>query len=207
MLVAGVLASLPTQANLITGSIWENSGGANGSLSVAQGLLGNRSADVTFLVNSPIDFDNRTRGDGYTIGGFLASGGAVITGGADGGAAGHTVDNTIFYFTGQVTVQHGQTFNVTHDDGLQLMIGSTLVVDVPGPTGPSVTTYTWTGASGTYNFELAYAEVSGPPAVLAVDLPLESAVPEPSTYIAGAMLLLPFGSQGVRKLRDRLRRA
>lgn len=30
-------------------------------------------------------------------------------------------------------------------------------------------------------------------------------VPEPSTYIAGALLLLPFGAQAVRRLRMRKR--
>jgi hypothetical protein len=30
-----------------------------------------------------------------------------------------------------------------------------------------------------------------------------NAVPEPSTYIGGALLLLPFGLQGIRHLRER----
>ena len=31
----------------------------------------------------------------------------------------------------------------------------------------------------------------------------DAAVPEPSTYIAGALMLLPFGLQGIRHLRSR----
>ena len=32
---------------------------------------------------------------------------------------------------------------------------------------------------------------------------ISAAVPEPSTYIAGALMLLPFGLQGIRHLRSR----
>jgi hypothetical protein len=203
---AGLASVTAVQGALVTGSIWENVNTVaptidlNGTLANAATLIGGRAADVTFNVNSPITFSSIV--GGYTIGGFLGSGGAIITGGADATPAGNTLNNTFFYFTGQVTVQNGQSFNVTHDDGLQLQIGNTLVVDVPGPTAPITTPYTWTGASGTYNFELAYAENSGAPGVLDIQLPL-AAVPEPGTVAAGAMLLLPLGLSAVRRFRNR----
>ncbi len=43
--------------------------------------------------------------------------------------------------------------------------------------------------------------------VLNVESSTEVAVPEPSTYIAGALLLLPFGMQGIRSLRSRKQNA
>jgi hypothetical protein len=74
------------------------------------------------------------------------------------------------------------------------------VINTPGPTPPLVSTGTYTGASGTWAFMLDYAEVSGAPAVLQVDLPF-TAVPEPSTFLAGALLAIPFGLQSLRFLR------
>ena len=195
-MAAATLVSLGAQANVIDGRIWENVTTVppiidlNGSLANAHILINGRGADVTFAVNSPINFDTRV-GNG-TIGNFLDSGGAIITGGIDPNPAGNSVQNTLFYFTGQVTVQQGQQFNVTHDDGLQLLIGNTMVVNAPGPTPPVVTPYTWNGPSGTYPFELAYAENSGLPGVLQIDLPLAN-VPDGGSSLAmvsGALGLL-----------------
>ena len=195
-----------SQANLVTGSIWENvttvapTVNLEGSLANVATVSAGRSADVTFTVNSPIAFS--TVGTSGTIGEFLSSGGAAINTGA--ASAGNTVQNTLFYVTGFVTMLNGQSFNVQHDDGVQLLIGGTMVVDRPGPTAPVVTPYTWTGASGTYAFELAYAENSGLPGVLNIDLPFSAApVPEPTTIIAGAMLLVPFGASLIRNRRKR----
>lgn len=41
---------------------------------------------------------------------------------------------------------------------------------------------------------------------MTIDLP-NTAVAEPSTYLAGALLLLPFGLQGIRHLRSRKQEA
>jgi hypothetical protein len=114
----------------------------------------------------------------YTLQSFLTSGGAT------GVTAGNSTDlarnldigtsGTIFEFTGTVTVTNGQTFTVAHDDGLQLMIGNTLVIDAPGPTAPTTTTVTYNGSSGTFPFDLVYGECCGAPAVLGISLPLVS---------------------------------
>jgi hypothetical protein len=208
LLAAATVASLVTlgaQANPITGSIWENfpsvTGNENGSLANAAIMMGNRAADITFSVNSPLTFDSRTAGNGYTIGGFLATGGASGITYGGGTASGDSLDNTLFYFAGVVSMVSGQTFTVTHDDGLQLMIGGVLVVDVPGPTAPDITTYTWTGATGNYDFELAYAEVDGPPGVLETSLPFQSAPDGGSTMalLGGALTMMGVVGRRFRK--------
>ncbi len=134
--VLGMFTVIPlaAHADTITGSIWENQPSAAADATPAN--VPGTTPDVTFSVNSPMDFDSRTAANGYTIGGFLATGGATILTGA--GEAGNTMNNTIFDFKGMVTVTNGQTFTVTHDDGLTLTINGNSVIDVPGPTAPDV---------------------------------------------------------------------
>jgi len=181
--VLGVFAVVPVaaHANIVTGSLWENHG-----VDATVANIPVTTPDVTFSVNSPLNFDSRAAGSGYTIGTWLGGGGATILTGA--GKAGDTMNNTFYLFTGTVTVTNGESFTVTHDDGLTLIINGLTVVNVPGPTAPAVTTATYTGASGNVPFELVYSEVDGAPAVLQVDLPLTSAVPEPSTLIVWSLL-------------------
>lgn len=193
------MATLGTQANTVNGSLWEqvdshiDTDGSFANVAIMQGI---RAADVTFTVNSPISL-NSYGANGYLIGGFLASGGATITS-DPGGAANRTLNNTLFYFTGLVSVYNGQTFSVWHDDGLQLKIGGVMIVDVPGPTSPIETSYSWTGADGTYEFELAYAENCGAPGVLKVDLPLRSVPDGGSTLVLLGGVLGLLGIAGRR---------
>jgi hypothetical protein len=181
-------------ANVISGEAWMVSSAISNNATIANALslVGSTTPNVTFDVNSPLNFQAGTGGSAYTIGGFLGSGGAtnIVYHGA---TSSTPFTNWLVYFTGQVTMTHGQTFDVQHDDGLQLKIGGTMAVDLPGPTGPVVTTYTWAGATGNYAFQLAYGECCTAPAVLATNLPLTNAVPEPSTW---AMMLLGFAGLG-----------
>jgi hypothetical protein len=105
------------------------------------------------------------------------------------------MDNTLFNFTGTVSVTTGETFTVGHDDGLTLVIGGSTVISAPGPTAFELTTETYTGPSGNFAFQLVYGECCGAPADLSISLPLISAVPEPASvpFLGGgfaAMLLL-----------------
>jgi outer membrane lipoprotein SlyB len=115
---------------------------------------------ATFSVpNGPINFDSAV--GGYTLGGFLASspGEITLTGTAANLAAPLDVGGvrgTMIEIKGLVSVVNGQTFTVTHDDGLQLQIGALLVVNTPGPSSPTVTTVTYTGPTGTFAFDLVY---------------------------------------------------
>ena len=145
-------------------------------------------------------FDSRT--SSYTLGGFLAGGGATgITGSA--GALASPLDNgtmgTILQFLGNITVTNGETFSIAHDDGLQFLIGSDMVVDMPGPTSPTTTMFTYTGTSGTYAFNLTYGECCGAPAVLDATLPLATAVPEPSTFALFAVGMMALGVAVTRR--------
>ena len=95
-------------------------------------------------------------------------------------------------FTGTVSVTHNQTFTVTHDDGLTLIIGGLDLGFNPGPTAPTTTTIIYTGATGNFPFQLVYGECCGGPAVLQISLPL-NAVPEPETY---AMMVAGLAALG-----------
>lgn len=176
------------QAQVVIGSVYENNAAAsNAVIGFSHG-----APDVTFSVPSPVNaactgvFAGDTlcfqSGSLYTIGEFLASGGATILTGS--GALPHVLQNTVFEFTGTVTVTNGQTFQAGHDDGLQLQIGNTLVINAPGPTGFTTTPATYNGPSGTFAFDLVYGECCGAPADLGIALPLISAppVPEPESY-------------------------
>lgn len=207
LVMAGALASgTAARANLLTGSLWDSSdSGLNDSTqsSIPENgsgvpTLPGGAPNVTFSVNTSGGLDFNSGNDpvnGYNIGGFLATGGATVLTGGTPTELGTSIDDMLISIVGQVTVTTGETFNSEHDDGLVLFIDGTSVINAPGPTAATPTAGTWTGASGTYDFELTYAEVDGPPAVLQVDGLLNNAnsVPEPSTLLAGAVLLLPLG--------------
>jgi hypothetical protein len=199
---ATLLASTNSFAAVIGSAYLNNAAASNAVIGFSHG-----APDVTFSVPSPSNpactgifvgdtlcFNSSAASDGYTVGGFLATGDAtILTGSA--AALTASLDNTVFEFTGTVTVVTGQMFQAGHDDGLQLMIGSTLVIDAPGPTGFTTTPATYTGPSGTFAFDLVYGECCGPPAALGVALPFQSTpgVPEPATLALLSVCLITLG--------------
>ena len=92
-----------------------------------------------------------------------------------------------------------QTFSVTHDDGLTLIIGGLDLGFNSGPTPPITSLATYTGPSGTFAFELIYGECCAGDAVLQVDLPF-APVPEPATL---ALMASGFAAAILRRRRGR----
>ena len=109
-----------SQSNMITGHLWhvpeaiaENAIPAN---------VPTTSPDVTFDVISPLNFNSSS---GYTIGAWLTGGGAYNVVENTPGTLNSIMDNyvtgTLIEFVGSVSITKGQTFTVTHDDGLTLI--------------------------------------------------------------------------------------
>ena len=166
-------------ANTISGNLWHVPE-ATSQNAVPANVPGT-PADVAFDVNSPFNFN----ADSDTVGNWLASSSAfniaentpgTLASLMDGGGQG-----TLVEFTGFVTVANGQTFTVTHDDGLTLIINGINLGFSPGPTAAVTDTVTYTGASGNFPFQLVYGECCGGPAVLQVALPFRSAPGVPET--------------------------
>jgi hypothetical protein len=191
------LATVGAQANTVFGSIWENDSTGAGSATPANVPL--TTPNITFTAPDPLAFAS---GSLYTIGEFLSSGNGstVLTGAGD---LGNTMVNTLFNFTGSVTVTHNQTFTAGHDDGLTLVIDGITVINDPGPTSFVNTTETYTGPTGTFAFQLVYGECCGAPANLSIDLPLQSpTVPDSGSTMAmlgGALTLVGTVARRFRK--------
>jgi PEP-CTERM motif len=177
--VTAVLVSTPATANTVEGSAWAVSSAA--AMSATPANVPATPPNMTFTAPSnPLNLDSSLAADGYTPAGFVATGGGTVLTGTAAYLAG-TLNNNIFEFTGSVTVTTGEKFTFKHDDGLTFSIGGLTVVNAPGETAAVTTTGTYTGAPGNVPFNLVYAECCGPPAVLNVDLPLQSPVPEPAS--------------------------
>lgn len=188
-------------ANVISGSLWRVPEAV--TFNAVPANVPNTAADVTFDVNSPLDF-NATNA---TIGQWLSSGGAFnITENTAGALASQMDDfniGSIVEFTGFVSVTTGQQFTATHDDGLTLIIGGLDLGFDPGPTPPEQTTVTYSGPSGNLPFVLVYAECCAGPAVLQVDLPFANEPPPNGVPEPGSLALLGLGLAGMAVVRRR----
>jgi hypothetical protein len=179
-------------------------------------------ADVmvdTFSISSPtagasvFNFDSANTATGYTLEGFLTSGGDTInsfTGPAPGTAPMNGTTNcpnctpvAIYVFTGTITISSPLSVLVMHDDGYILADGtvpfSGAGCDVPSPTPEE--TSTCVIPMGVYSdVTVYYAETNGPPgvldaALLTITQTSVPTVPEPSSIaLLGTGLLAAAGA-------------
>lgn len=95
------------------------------------------------------------------------------------------------------------SFGTFSDDGSALYIDGNLVVNNGGEHGPSALFGSTFLTAGSHTLLVEYYE--GQPLVQAnlTAYMTDTIVPEPTTMVAGAMLLLPFGLSAVRVMRNR----
>jgi hypothetical protein len=194
--VSGLTATT-AGANVITGNLWHVPEAL--TLNAIPANVPGTTPDVVFDVNSPMNFF----GTSVSVGTWLSNGSAFNIVENTPGTLASLMDDgivgTMLEFTGFVTVTNGQNFTVTHDDGITLIIGGLDLGFSPGPTAPITSIATYTGPSGTFPFQLVYAECCGGPAVLQIDLPFSNIeTPEP-----GMLGLLGLGLLGVGITRRR----
>jgi PEP-CTERM motif len=194
---------------LITGQLWEVTNAAANNATQAE-VAAQGAAQVTFQA-SGVEFSsygNPTNtgnpGLDYTIGSFLNSLGSassiVVT--AAGTTAGVSLTDSLnkggggvlIDLTGSAFFTNGDSFTVTHDDGVTFLVNGLTVLSAPGPTAPTTDTFTYTGSTGTQSFDFAYGECCGAPAVLETTLVPSTSVPEPGTLAILGTVLIGFGA-------------
>ena len=214
--MALLLAAAPTlRADTVTGSIWIVPVLATGSVPAPGDPLYSTTPTFTFTLTNASGsvFNMNSTNDpgltGYTVNGWLTSGGDTVTYATGGGIAGTTFLDTpstchdasatlcttsaVALFTGTISTPVAAGDTVFHDDGFILTVGGVTEASFPAKTDPEMNTL---GALPAGTADIFYAEVSGAPAVLMTALPIGApTVPEPSSIaLFGTGLLAAAGA-------------
>ena len=93
---------------------------------------------------------------------------------------------------------NGQSYTITHDDGVVMHIGGASFIDAPGPVSAQPDSAVYSGSTGNQPFEIWYMATNGNPEVLTSDIPV---VPD-----GGVTLMLLGGALvGLESLRRKFR--
>jgi hypothetical protein len=209
--VSNTCANTATQANFTAcasgaGTVHFSASGLDFSSYGNIGNTGNASADYTF--------GSWLGSLGYASSEIYSS--SLLSTTSLAGSSG--TGGAMFDFTGSALFTNGQTFTVTHDDGVTFEINNIVVLGgaanvggtsencsvgtnfsdcIDGPTSPTSHSYTFTGTTGTYGFNFAYAECCGAPAVFETNL---APVPEPASIMFLGTIVLGIGTALRRKV-------
>lgn len=213
---AALLAAVPAaKADVVSFSYWNSSvsGIHDGDSTPVQGsAVYSSAATVTGTITGGAGLINFYLpgiglGDDSSLGGFLTHGYPGDGSNSDavsslGAFSGDNINDSVFQFSGDTELVHGQTYTFTHDDGMLLYISGVAlpVINSGAPTVATASSFTWMGSTGTYSFTLDYDEVNGAPAVLSGSL---DPAPEPSSFVLLGSSLL--GAAGM--LRRRMKKA
>jgi PEP-CTERM motif len=99
-------------------------------------------------------------GGNFDINTFINSGGGISNltylNGVNPNANG-SLDNVLIQFTGTALFTNGQSFTVTHDDGVQMYVDGVNLLSDPSSTSATTTPFTYTGTTGDFSFDFIYA--------------------------------------------------
>jgi hypothetical protein len=176
VLAASLSLTSIARADSVNGAVWTNAATYPNNLSTTA-PTGPTAATVliTGASGNIFSFFSATDAD---LTAFLTSGGDTVTY-LTGGTGG--INDDVMDFWGTTQLVHGQSYSITKDDAVYLTIDGVAFLSGLSDTSADTISAIWTGATGSYSFNMLYQEVNGAPAEL--ESPLISTTPEPGSFL------------------------